>query len=197
MSSVKEVEAVGPLSEMEERDEHFGDVESEGDEQGERERRVRRRRRTSSRPDSASDRSSSCQVQEEAEVASSSTGSDLDEETAAPLRKPRPTMKRRQRQPDEVERALREKVAAIDRALTTSDEGDGLDRLRQLATSEDGLMDDELRRRAWPRLANVPRMVESEVLPSQEECEAHPEYNQVRRKQINNNSVLSRKEFVD
>ncbi len=173
--------------------EHEGDVESEGDDGEERagsstKRRVRRRRRSSrtSRPDSASEeRSSPCQPnsQEEdgdgdgEEASSSSTASDFEEDPSL-SRKPRPAMRRRVRQPDEFERVTREKVSAIDRALTMAPE-EGLDRLRDLATSEDGLLDDELRRRAWPRLANVPRMVESEVLPSQKECEAHPEYNQV------------------
>ena len=117
-------------------------------------------------------------VPEEDETTSTSSTDGREAQAILPgHRRPRrPQMRRRVRQPDELERALREKVAEIDRALS---EAEGVERLRALAASEDGLMDDELRRRAWPRLANVPRLVTSEVLPSQEECERHPEYRQV------------------
>lgn len=50
--------------------------------------------------------------------------------------------------------------------------------LRELATSEGGLFNDDYRRKVWPLLLNIGSM-DSEVLPTQEDCEKHPEYNQV------------------
>ena len=40
-------------------------------------------------------------------------------------------------------------------------------------------VNDDMRRRAWPRLANVTGVDLDASLPTQEECELHPEYNQV------------------
>ena len=40
-------------------------------------------------------------------------------------------------------------------------------------------VNDDMRRRAWPRLANVTGVDLDANLPTQEECEQHPEYNQV------------------
>ncbi len=199
--------------------EHFGDVESEGEDEDDRgnaendphspseasalswssansarKTKIRRRRtrRRSSRTNSISDRSSSVKDNEgparkdsrcssdtdtatTISTSTSTSSTDTEDHAGRRVRPPNP----RRRRPGEQERAVREKVAEIDRAINMEYEGDGLELLRELAAGEDGLLDDEIRRKAWPVLANVPRIVLEEVLPSQEECEAHPEYRQV------------------
>ena len=52
-------------------------------------------------------------------------------------------------------------------------------RIQELAMSEHGLINDDLRRRAWPKLVGVDMLTETSVLPTQEEVEAHKSYNQV------------------
>lgn len=71
------------------------------------------------------------------------------------------------------------KVSEIERALGNEDPLVGLEMLRELAVSKNGLVNDDMRRRAWPRLANVTGVDLDADLPTQEECEQHPEYNQV------------------
>ena len=48
-----------------------------------------------------------------------------------------------------------------------------------MAISEDGLINDELRRRGWPRLVGVDMLTETSILPTQEEVEGHKSYRQV------------------
>ena len=50
--------------------------------------------------------------------------------------------------------------------------------LNELAISEHGLINDDFRRRAWPRLADL-NIYETSLLPTQEEVEAHKSYQQV------------------
>ncbi len=72
------------------------------------------------------------------------------------------------------------KQLEIERALNAEDPLVGLELLRELSVSRSGLVNDQLRKRAWPRLANVSDLdLRDELLPAQEECERHPEYNQV------------------
>jgi len=71
------------------------------------------------------------------------------------------------------------KASEIERALGNEDPLVGLELLRELAVSKNGLVNDDMRRRAWPRLANVTGVDLDANLPTQEECELHPEYNQV------------------
>merc|ERR1712079_21735 len=47
------------------------------------------------------------------------------------------------------------KASEIERALGNEDPLVGLELLRELAVSKNGLVNDDMRRRAWPRLANV------------------------------------------
>ena len=76
-------------------------------------------------------------------------------------------------------RKSRSKIAEIEKILCSTDcEKLAIERLGILASSEDGLMEDEVRRKVWPRLAGI-KVTEAEILPNQEECENHPEYNQV------------------
>lgn len=83
--------------------------------------------------------------------------------------------KKRIRHVDESERLLAHKASDLERALLEDD----LERLRDLAISEGGLLSDGWRRRVWPRLVNI-KVIEADIdLPSQAECEAHKEYNQV------------------
>ncbi|XP_059473716.1 TBC1 domain family member 20 [Neocloeon triangulifer] len=51
-------------------------------------------------------------------------------------------------------------------------------RLLQMALSEGGLIDDEIRKKAWPLLLNIGDE-STEKPPTQEEIEKHPEYRQV------------------
>ncbi|XP_065334641.1 TBC1 domain family member 20 [Cloeon dipterum] len=51
-------------------------------------------------------------------------------------------------------------------------------RLIQMARSEGGLVNDEIRKKAWPLILNISDE-QTEELPTQEEIEAHPEYKQV------------------
>jgi hypothetical protein len=71
------------------------------------------------------------------------------------------------------------KLLEIERALTTEDSLGGLELLRELSVSKAGLVNDEMRRKVWPRLANVTGVDTDAELPTQEDCEQHPEYNQV------------------
>ena len=50
--------------------------------------------------------------------------------------------------------------------------------LNELAVSEHGLINDDFRRRAWPRLADL-NIYETCLLPTQEEVESHKSYQQV------------------
>lgn len=50
--------------------------------------------------------------------------------------------------------------------------------LNELAISEHGLINDDFRRRAWPRLADL-NIYETCLLPTQEEVESHKSYQQV------------------
>lgn len=86
--------------------------------------------------------------------------------------------KRRKRKKylDEIEKALRQKIVDIEKFLAS--EPKDLEKLQELATSDGGLMTDNYRRRCWPILAGI-HLIESEILPTQEECEAHAQYNQV------------------
>lgn len=76
--------------------------------------------------------------------------------------------------------ALIDKVVEIEVALLSlqDDPNEGFARLQELAVSDKGLINDDLRRRVWPKLLNID-LIESELLPSQAEVEAHKDYNQV------------------
>jgi len=115
--------------------------------------------------------------------------------------------KRRKRPSDPKSKAMKQKAADIEKALRRSynnpsasslsddsqnKESDALvnqimvistqiprKSLRDLAISEYGLINDELRRRAWPQLVGVNMLTETCILPTQEEVEAHKSYRQV------------------
>jgi len=54
----------------------------------------------------------------------------------------------------------------------------GMTSLNELAISEHGLINDDFRRRAWPRLADL-NIYATSLLPTQEEVESHKSYQQV------------------
>ena len=109
--------------------------------------------------------------------------------------------KKRKRPSDPIEKAVRQKAGQIERALrwsngnrsVSSSDKDAEDKnevrlggkpmrertLRELAISEHGLINDDLRRRAWPQLIGVDILTETCILPTQEEVEGHKSYNQV------------------
>ena len=107
--------------------------------------------------------------------------------------------KRRKRPSDPKSKAMKQKAADIEKALrrsynnhSASSLSDSNNResdavlnqitrksLRDLAITEYGLLNDELRRRAWPQLVGVNMLTETCVLPTQEEVEAHKSYRQV------------------
>lgn len=86
--------------------------------------------------------------------------------------------KKRTRHVDEYEKMMTHKSADIQKALIHPETSVGLEKLRELAVSEAGLLNDALRKRAWPKLVYI-RMTETRILPSQSECEKHGEYQQV------------------
>ena len=110
--------------------------------------------------------------------------------------------KKRKRPSDPMEKAIRQKAAQIERSLrwsnshrsVSSSEKDVEENkndvclggkttkeitLRELAISEHGLINDDLRRRAWPQLVGVDMLTETSILPTQEEVEGHKSYKQV------------------
>ena len=109
--------------------------------------------------------------------------------------------RKRKRPSDPRDKAMKQKVLDIEKALRrsyknqslpTSEDSDEKESeskvqpiintrksLRELAISEYGLMNDELRRRAWPQLVGVDMLTETCILPTQEEVEAHKSYRQV------------------
>ena len=79
---------------------------------------------------------------------------------------------------EEGEEAL-SKHEEVARLLSIEEDGwDTIELFRELATSKGGLIDDDLRRIVWPRLAHID-LIEAQVLATQAECEKHAEYNQV------------------
>ena len=80
---------------------------------------------------------------------------------------------------EETQARRRNKKLKIDKILKNEQNSEiSIEDLRNLSVSEGGLLNDEIRKKIWPKLVNI-NLVEAQVLPSQEECEAHPEYNQV------------------
>ncbi|XP_023714729.1 TBC1 domain family member 20 isoform X2 [Cryptotermes secundus] len=73
-------------------------------------------------------------------------------------------------------RVMREKCSEIEAALS-EDPVDAL-KLKTLALSEGGLVNDALRRRVWPQLLGLDTQAATE-LPTHKELEAHAEYHQV------------------
>lgn len=78
---------------------------------------------------------------------------------------------------------IRQKLSAINACLEDA-EGNApgaAARLTPLAVSREGLLDDDVRQRAWPFMVSAAIEAEGgeEALPTQEECEKHKEYNQV------------------
>lgn len=73
-------------------------------------------------------------------------------------------------------REEREKRRKIEAALANSEST--LQEWREFALSEYGLINDDLRREVWPRLAGVDRD-NIEPAPKLDELKSHPEYNQV------------------
>ena len=56
---------------------------------------------------------------------------------------------------------------------------DSLNTLRQLAISEKGLLNDEMRKKVWPRLLNIDMVETSISLLSEDEVKANKNYHQV------------------
>jgi len=83
--------------------------------------------------------------------------------------------KKRKRPLETEEKLIKKKSSDIEKALVNNDR----DRLGQLAVSAGGLLNDETRVRVWPRLMGINMLETNIVLPTQEEIEQHPEYNQV------------------
>lgn len=78
-----------------------------------------------------------------------------------------------QKQENDEEKAKRK---AIEKAL--ADPRSGIDTWKRFATTEYGLINDDLRREVWPRLVGIdPNTVER--APTLDELRNHPEYNQV------------------
>ncbi|TRY63656.1 hypothetical protein TCAL_02045 [Tigriopus californicus] len=110
-----------------------------------------------------------------------STASELEDQAVSPLGHASGVLKRRKkrtRHVDEYEKMMSRKSADIQKALVHADPSVGLERLRELAVSESGLLNDALRKQAWPKLVYI-RMTETPIMPSQSECEKHAEYQQV------------------
>ncbi len=155
--------------------ENFGDVESEAEEKEEAQTQLRHRRvrRSSARSSTSSSHHIAAGVREDGEGVSGNSTSTEDSSEAS-SRPSRPHVHHRHRTTSDIDRQLRSQLASVVRALASSDSSG----LRRCAAAPGGFLDDAYRRRAWPRLAGM-SMVESDVLPSQAECERHPEYEQV------------------
>jgi len=67
------------------------------------------------------------------------------------------------------------KTVEIESALASGDQ----DKLVQLAVSQLGLLTDKIRAKAWPLLVNIDPLSEDQTVPTDEEVQKHPEYNQV------------------
>lgn len=92
--------------------------------------------------------------------------------------------KKRKKPADDYDAFLGAKARDIQRVLHwASEEGAAdVDGLRKFAISRAGLVSDDLRRQVWPLLVGLsPPSPDSPALrlASQEDCEKHPEYNQV------------------
>ena len=122
-----------------------------------------------------------------------SATSEMEEEEE---RKGQKRRRKRKRTLSRLEKSIKFKAAQIEKALhskdslwagedtvsydddvssTTEDKGMTL---RELAIADHGLINDDLRRRAWPRLVNL-NIYATCLLPTQEEVENHNYYNQV------------------
>lgn len=66
----------------------------------------------------------------------------------------------------------------IEEALTNAKET-SLETWMQFALSDYGLVNDDLRRKIWPRLVNIDPDNDLEPVPSIEDLKTHSEYNQV------------------
>lgn len=78
---------------------------------------------------------------------------------------------------DHQQRLLRRKAAQIEFALIGQEDED-LKKLRELATTEGGLLNDQVRKKVWPRLVRID-VLETCIVPSQSEIEAYKDYHQV------------------
>eukprot|EP00088_Acartia_fossae_P012925 TRINITY_DN16690_c0_g1_i1.p1 TRINITY_DN16690_c0_g1~~TRINITY_DN16690_c0_g1_i1.p1 ORF type:complete len:438 (+),score=101.54 TRINITY_DN16690_c0_g1_i1:49-1362(+) len=85
-----------------------------------------------------------------------------------PIRRRR--QKRKARQNSSVTKAVE-----IESALATGDR----DKLVQLSVSQLGLCNDKMRARVWPVLMNVDHLEDEDNVPTDEQVQKHPEYNQV------------------
>ncbi len=102
------------------------------------------------------------------------------------------------------QRALKEKIGQLELALisfnATSDGSSsgansdqdgkadepfyvGKERLKELAISEGGLVNDEMRKKVWPRLVDID-LLETDILPTDEELKANKNYNQVSKRNV-------------
>ena len=70
---------------------------------------------------------------------------------------------------------LRQKLSDIDSGLLE----ENLDLLTRVAISEGGLINDAHRRRIWPKLVGIDRIMSSSILPTEEEIINHKDYRQV------------------
>ena len=123
------------------------------------------------------------------------------EDLDAEERKGQKRRKKRKRTLSKLERSIKFKAVQIEKALhskgyswagdetvscdddvsSTNDEkitSKNTITLQELAIADQGLINDDLRRRAWPRLANL-NIYATSLLPTQEEVENHVSYNQV------------------
>jgi len=78
----------------------------------------------------------------------------------------------------QIETALKGEVSTAEATEEEQHESCEGTSLNELAISEHGLINDDFRRRAWPRLADL-NIYETSLLPTQEEVEAHKSYQQV------------------
>jgi len=104
-----------------------------------------------------------------------STYSSTDSESESKPKKPIRRRRRKQKTCNSTDTSLVKKSGEIENALLARDG----DKLAQLAVSPLGLLSDEIRVRAWPRLMGI-EMIETDLsFPTDEEVQLHSEYNQV------------------
>ena len=65
-----------------------------------------------------------------------------------------------------------------DSPLVPKNREGGKEKLRELAISEGGLLNDDFRRKVWPRLLDID-MIETTIVPSDETVKSNKNYNQV------------------
>ena len=79
---------------------------------------------------------------------------------------------------DATDDSLGSSTAAVASRLKESPKKKGKNKLREIAITEAGLLNDDFRRKVWPRLLDID-MVETSVVPSDESIKSNKNYHQV------------------